>query len=121
MVYLHASEIPAGIYKRAHRRSSDAFILLLSGEGYSLTWPEGQFDKRIRVDWQEGTLFVPPIYWCHQHLNPGASPARYLAINAAMLVRRLGLRFYDQIEQDQPGIVEEFDAEVARRAAGTRK
>ncbi|MBK5296927.1 MAG: ethanolamine ammonia lyase-activating protein [Vicinamibacteria bacterium] len=117
MVDLHASEIPARIYKRAHRHSSDAFILLLSGEGYSLTWPEGRYEERIRVNWQEGTLFVPPIYWYHQHLNPGAVPARYLAINASMLVRRLGLRFYDQIEQDLPQIAREFDAEVARRSS----
>jgi uncharacterized RmlC-like cupin family protein len=117
MVDLHASEIPAQIYKRAHRHSSDAFILLLSGEGYSLTWPEGQYEKRIRVNWQEGTMFVPPIYWYHQHLNPGKVPARYLAINASMLVTRLGLRFYDQIEADLPQIAREFEGEVARRSA----
>lgn len=115
MVDLHASEIPAGVYKRAHRHSSDAFILLLSGQGYSLTWPEGEYGKRVRVDWTEGTMFVPPIYWYHQHLNTGAEPARYLAMNASALVARLGLRFYDQLEPDLPAIEQEFTAEVARR------
>ena len=38
-----------------------SIILLLSGEGYSLTWKEGA-EKRTRVDWHEGTVFVPPIY-----------------------------------------------------------
>jgi len=114
MIDLHVSEMPAGLYKRAHRHSSDAFILLLSGQGYSLTWPEGRYDKRVRVDWTEGTMFVPPIYWYHQHLNPGTTSARYLAINAPILVTRLGLRFSDQLEPDLPEIETEFKAEVAK-------
>jgi uncharacterized RmlC-like cupin family protein len=104
MIDLHVSEIPAGKYKKAHRHSSDAFILFLSGEGFSVTWPEGRYDKRHRVDWKAGTLLVPPTYWYHQHLNPGQTAARYLAINAPILVRNLGLRFTDQLEQDLPEI-----------------
>ena len=115
MLSMHVSEMPSGEYKRAHRHSSDAFILLLSGQGYSLTWPEGGYDKRIRVDWNEGTIFVPPIYWYHQHLNPGKDSARYLAINAPSIVSRLGLRFEDQIEPDLPQIEQEFKAEQAKR------
>lgn len=111
---LHVSEMPGGLYKKAHRHSSDAYILLLSGEGYSLTWPEGRYEDRIRVDWQEGTIFVPPIYWYHQHLNPGTESARYLAINAPILVRTLGLRFQDQLDPDLPAIKAEFEAEVAK-------
>ncbi len=123
MLSMHVSEMPAGEYKRAHRHSSDAFILLLSGKGYSLTWPEGAYDKRIRVNWTEGTIFVPPIYWYHQHLNPdGKESARYLAINAPSIVSRLGLRFEDQLEPDLPQIEQEFKAEVAKRQnAGTQQ
>lgn len=121
MIDLHVSEMPAKVYKRAHRHSSDAFILLLSGEGYSITWPEGMYEKRIRVDWHEGTMFVPPIYWYHQHLNPGNESARYLAINAPILVTRLGLRFEDQLEPDLPEIEEEFKHEVARRGGSVVK
>ena len=119
MVDFHVSEMPGGEYKRGHRHSSDAFILLLSGDGYSLTWPEGQYEKRIRVNWTEGTIFVPPIYWYHQHLNPGKESARYLAMNAPTLVTRLGLRFEDQIEPDLPQIEQEFRAEVAKRAGSS--
>jgi len=115
MIDLHVSEMPSRVYKKAHRHSSDAFILLLSGEGYSLTWPEGRYEDRIRVDWHEGTIFVPPIYWYHQHLNPGEGSARYLAINAPILVTTLGLRFSDQLEPDLPQIGEEFNTEVAKR------
>jgi hypothetical protein len=122
IIDLHVSEMPAGVYKKAHRHSSDAFILLLSGEGYSLTWPEGNYDDRVRVDWHEGTIFVPPIYWYHQHLNPAPSEsARYLAINAPPIVVNLGLRFNDQLEVDLPQIKEEFEAEVAKRRAAAKQ
>ena len=117
MIDLHVSEMPSGKYKKAHRHSSDAFILLLSGNGYSITWPEGRYEDRIRVDWNEGTIFVPPIYWYHQHLNPGEGSARYLAINAPHLISDLGLRFKDQLEPDLPQIIEEWNAELAKQAA----
>jgi gentisate 1,2-dioxygenase len=111
MIKLHVSEIPPDKYKKAHRHSSDAFILFLSGEGFSVTWPEGRYDKRYRVDWKAGTLLVPPTYWYHQHLNPGHTAARYLAINAPVLVRNLGLRFEDQLEKDLPEIREAWKRE----------
>lgn len=116
IIDMHVSEMPAGLYKKAHRHSSDAFILLLSGHGYSLTWPKGRYENRVRVDWHEGTIFVPPIYWYHQHLNPDPDEsARYMAINAPPIVVNLGLRFNDQIENDLPQIKAEFEREVAKR------
>jgi len=117
MVDLHVAQLPGRKYKRAHRHSSDAFILIISGRGYSLAWPEGRYDKRMRVDWQEGTMFVPPIYWYHQHLNPGPAPARNLAINAALLVTRLGLRFSDQLDTNDEAINAEFLREVSARGS----
>lgn len=109
MLDMHISEMPPGMYKKAHRHNGDAFILVLSGKGFSMTWPEGQFHKNRRIDWQAGTLFVPPTYWYHQHFNTGDTPARYLAINPPVLVRNLGLRFIDQLEQDLPEIREAWE------------
>lgn len=117
MLGMHVSEMAPRRYKKAHRHTSDAFILLLAGEGFSLTWPEGGYDRRERVDWRAGTLFVPPTYWYHQHLNTGREPARYLAINSPPVIRNIGLRFIDQIEVDLEDIKDEWRRELERRDA----
>jgi uncharacterized RmlC-like cupin family protein len=115
---MHVSEMPPQVFKKAHRHSSDAFILLTSGKGYSITWPENRYEDRVRVDWQEGTIFVPPIYWYHQHYNPEPEgSARYMAINAPPIVVNLGLRFNDQLEIDLPQVEAEYKEEVRKRAA----
>ena len=116
MLSLHVSQIPPKKYNKAHRHSSDAFILLLSGEGFSVAWPEGAYHDRVRVDWKAGTLFVPPVYWYHQHLNTGATPARYLAINVPAFVRNIGLRFSDQLEVDNEEVRAEWNRELEKAA-----
>lgn len=114
-LHMHVSEMPPRMYKKAHRHSTDAFILLLSGRGFSVTWPESRYDKRERVDWRAGTLFTPPTYWYHQHLNTGDEPARYLAISPPLLIRNLGLRFIDQLEVDLEDVEQEWKAEIEQR------
>jgi len=122
----HVSQFPVGTYKKAHRHTAGAHVIIVSGQGYSLMWPEGTEPKKF--DWHEGSVIVPPDRWFHQHFNKGNTPARYLALRWGSLkypiitqanrdVERI--RREDQIEyEDQsPEIHRLFESECAKSGA----
>lgn len=74
----HITELPVGIYAKAHRHGPGAHVVTLKGEGYSLVWEEGK--EKQRFDWGEGSILVPPEGWFHQHFNLGREPLRQLAL-----------------------------------------
>jgi len=67
----HMSVFGSRTYKKAHRHGPGRAILIPGGEGYSVMWPEGK--EKVVVRWQEGSMFVPPNRWFHQHFNLGAA------------------------------------------------
>ncbi|MDP2719853.1 MAG: cupin domain-containing protein [Dehalococcoidia bacterium] len=120
----HVSEFPVGTYKKGHRHGPGAHVVLIGGTGYSLMWLEGQ--PKMKIDWHEGSMFVPPDKWFHQHFNTGAEPAKYLALRWGSKKYKMGKEFGtredikkggDQIEyQDEdPEIRALFDSELAKK------
>ena len=79
----HISEFGVGSYKKAHRHGPGSHVVMLNGSGYTLMWKGdlrySNASQQKRVDWIEGSLFVPPDGWFHQHFNTGRDSARYLA------------------------------------------
>jgi oxalate decarboxylase/phosphoglucose isomerase-like protein (cupin superfamily) len=124
----HISQFPVGTYKKGHRHGPGAHVIVLSGEGYSLMWPEGEEPRRY--DWQIGTMIVPPNMWFHQHFNSGPTPARYLAfkhfsprnsqgVPLSWISRRLGGNQIDYA--DESALVRSMFAEALGRHGMTPK
>ncbi|PYS55295.1 MAG: hypothetical protein DMF76_26125, partial [Acidobacteria bacterium] len=67
------------------RHGPGSHVVMLNGRGYTLMWKgslkysDAPPATQKRIDWVEGSLFVPPDGWFHQHFNAGHDPARYIA------------------------------------------
>ena len=120
----HISQFPVGTYKKAHCHGPGAHVIILSGEGYSLMWPEG--DEPRATTGRSASMIVPPNLWFHQHFNTGTTPARYLAfkhevvsirnaqgVPKAWISRRIG---GDQIDyaDEQPDVRQIFAEALAK-------
>jgi oxalate decarboxylase/phosphoglucose isomerase-like protein (cupin superfamily) len=126
----HISQFPVGTYKKGHAHGPGAYVIILSGEGYSLMWPEG--DEPRYYKWEVGTMIVPPNMWLHQHFNTGTTPARYLAfkhegvairngqgVPKAWISKRLG---GDQIDyaDENPETRKQFEQELAKQGLSSK-
>lgn len=115
----HMSLFASRTYKKAHRHGPGRVIVIPAGEGYSILWEEGK--EKIVVPWHEGSVFVPPNRWFHQHFNVGAAPARYLAMHPPMQfhghAEKVEDRAKDQIEyaEEDPWIRQKFEAELKKK------
>jgi len=125
----HISGFTPGTYKKAHRHSGGAFILILEGEGYSLTWPD--LGAKRRFDWHDGSVIVPPEGWWHTHFILGNKPAFQLALRWDGTKYRFGKQWEytldvkkggDQTEyaDEDPEIRRMFEEELTKRGLKLR-
>ena len=93
-------------------------------------WPDGA--PPTKVDWHEGSVFVPPDFWWHQHFNAGAIPARYLAIRWGSVKHKLDDK-YSRLDQDRatggnqieyadedPAVRARFESELSKEGVQSR-
>ena len=115
----HISEFPVGTYKKAHRHGPGFNVLIVKGKGFSLFWKQGEPIQRF--DWQEGSLFVPPEMWFHQHFNTSSMPVRYLPLRFGSMKYGMGKGFSDFsiVEKgaagDSPDQIEYYDEDPSIR------
>ena len=81
-------EIPSGQSLKPQRHLFEELIFVLKGRGTTTFWNEGEPQRFI--EWQEGSLFSPPLNVWHQHFNTqGDKPVKYLAVTTAPTVINL--------------------------------
>jgi quercetin dioxygenase-like cupin family protein len=86
----HLAELPPEGNSVRHRHTTEAYIYIVTGQGFSIVNYDGEPEERI--DWSEGSLFSPPVWAWHQHFNTDTDQvARYLAIQDTGLVRHMRL------------------------------
>lgn len=90
IIQAHLSEIPPGGNTTRHRHTTEAYLYIVRGEGYSIVNYDDEPEQRI--EWSEGTLFSPPVWAWHQHFNTSETDvARYLAVQDTGLLRHMRL------------------------------
>jgi gentisate 1,2-dioxygenase len=115
------------LYKKAHKHGPGRVIVIPKGEGYSVLWKGSPFfeplpaeeAEKVVCPWSEGTIFVPPQNWYHQHFNTGTGEARYLALGA--LRQFSGDPYRHQIEypQEDAWIRNTYEGEIAKKGLKT--
>jgi quercetin dioxygenase-like cupin family protein len=109
----HIAELKPGGASVRHRHTTEAYLYVVKGHGYSLiNYDEDPVEV---VEWSEGTLFAPPRWAWHQHFNLDANDtSRYLAIQDTGLLRTMRLH---NIERHSVQLSPEQGAELMRAAA----
>jgi hypothetical protein len=81
-------EIPPGQALLPQRHLYEELIYILSGSGATSVWVEGS--KKQSFEWNEGSLFSPPLNAWHQHFNAqGDMPVRYIGLTRAPVVMNI--------------------------------
>jgi quercetin dioxygenase-like cupin family protein len=91
----HLAELKPGTPSVRHRHTTEAYLYVVKGHGFSVINYEGEPEEI--VEWSEGTLFAPPRWAWHQHFNLDPDDtSRYLAVQDTGLLKTMRLH---QIER----------------------
>src|SRR5713226_7554071 len=106
---VHVCEIPPKQNSRPQRYMYEQLIYVAKGRGATAVWNED--GRKQTFEWQEGSLFSPPLNAWHQHFNAqGDATARFLALtDAPPMINRF--RDSDFIFCNSHSFVNRFDGE----------
>jgi len=108
----HIMAVESGTYKKAHRHGPGAQVIVIAGKGYSVMWYPGRENEMVRVDWQPGSLLVPPEGWYHHHFTTSKEAARHLALRRGL--RQVGHPWRPNLSEHEGGHLLEHEDEPAQ-------
>jgi uncharacterized cupin superfamily protein len=81
---MYVGEIPPGEALKPERHMYEEVICILSGQGATEAWQDG--GKKHIFEWNQWSLFAPPLNSWHRLINGSREPVKYLAVTNAPLV-----------------------------------